>query len=326
MAKARYTLEILIEAVTASTSIAGVMRHLGLPQNGGSHAHLRKRIDQLGIDTSHFLGQAHARGQQPGNRRRPEEVMVMRSMTAKREVPRILRRALIESGRLYQCTECGIEPTWNGRPLTLQVDHIDGCPWDCRPENLRFLCPNCHSQTDTFAGRHRLRATSARDPMVAVDSAGDPVRAAPLEPLDAAGRQEVVERVMNGELRPYEAAHKLGCSRHFVYKLVARLRERGSLSTAANRRLPVPKKGRTAIVAFALDHPELGAGRIAAEFNQRTADPIDVTPVMVARILTSVGLATRIDREAAKLRSLSTQPTIIQKMARPESMAISDRP
>ena len=43
---------------------------------------------------------------------------------------------------------------YNGKPLTLQLDHIDGNPINNNLENLRFLCPNCHSQTDTFAGKN----------------------------------------------------------------------------------------------------------------------------------------------------------------------------
>lgn len=63
------------------------------------------------------------------------------------------RRDLIE---LYgeNCSECGLDPIWNGKPLTLQVDHINGDNTDNRPENLRFLCPNCHTQTPTYAGRN----------------------------------------------------------------------------------------------------------------------------------------------------------------------------
>ena len=62
MAYAKYTREMLSEAVAASTSMAEVLRYLGLPQNGGAHAHLRRRVDKLGIDTSHFLGSGHLRG------------------------------------------------------------------------------------------------------------------------------------------------------------------------------------------------------------------------------------------------------------------------
>jgi hypothetical protein len=53
------------------------------------------------------------------------------------------------------CSECGQEPYWNGKDLVLQIDHINGNNKDNRIQNLRILCPNCHSQTDTFAGRNK---------------------------------------------------------------------------------------------------------------------------------------------------------------------------
>jgi predicted RNA-binding Zn-ribbon protein involved in translation (DUF1610 family) len=60
---------------------------------------------------------------------------------------------LHESGVPYVCEVCGIEAEWNGKPIVLHVVHISGDWLDNRKENLRFLCPNCHSQTPTFAGR-----------------------------------------------------------------------------------------------------------------------------------------------------------------------------
>jgi 5-methylcytosine-specific restriction endonuclease McrA len=56
----------------------------------------------------------------------------------------------------YCCSQCGIFE-WLGRPLALQIDHINGIHNDWRVENLRMLCPNCHSQTPTFAGRNAKR-------------------------------------------------------------------------------------------------------------------------------------------------------------------------
>lgn len=52
------------------------------------------------------------------------------------------------------CSECGIED-WFGKPLVLELDHINGINTDNRLENLRLLCPNCHSQTHTFRGRNK---------------------------------------------------------------------------------------------------------------------------------------------------------------------------
>ena len=52
----------------------------------------------------------------------------------------------------YKCAHCNISDSWNNKPITLQLDHINGINNDNRLENLRFLCPNCHSQTETFCG------------------------------------------------------------------------------------------------------------------------------------------------------------------------------
>lgn len=64
---------------------------------------------------------------------------------------RILRLSLLK----YECSECSLPPKWNGKVLSLQLDHINGVNNDNRIENLRFLCPNCHSQTETFAHKNR---------------------------------------------------------------------------------------------------------------------------------------------------------------------------
>ena len=71
-----------------------------------------------------------------------------------------VKRHLLEAGILTnRCAWCGISE-WRGRPISIQIDHINGVRDDNRVENLRMLCPNCHSQTETFAARNSRRGTT----------------------------------------------------------------------------------------------------------------------------------------------------------------------
>jgi Zn finger protein HypA/HybF involved in hydrogenase expression len=66
-----------------------------------------------------------------------------------------IKRRLLQAGLLSnRCDACGLSE-WRGKPLSIQIDHINGIRTDHRLENLRMLCPNCHSQTETFAGKNK---------------------------------------------------------------------------------------------------------------------------------------------------------------------------
>ncbi|MEV7953395.1 HNH endonuclease signature motif containing protein [Streptomyces sp. NPDC088141] len=73
----------------------------------------------------------------------------------------LLRRALDETGVPQVCGECGLGGVWQGKRLALEVDHVNGDRLDNRAENLRYLCPSCHSQTPNFSSRSR-RPRAAR--------------------------------------------------------------------------------------------------------------------------------------------------------------------
>lgn len=153
MSNEKYTKEILQEAVFGNTSMFGVLRTLNISTNSGSmHYHLSRKIKNFKIDTSHFLGIRSNRGiaHKGGNKKKTASEILVLKTSGIREKTSILRRALLEIGRKYEC-ECGCSPLWRGKKLVLQIDHGNGNELDNRSWNLKFLCPNCHSQTETYS-------------------------------------------------------------------------------------------------------------------------------------------------------------------------------
>lgn len=154
----KHTKEKLEPIVAQNISIAGVLRDLGLRPSGGNYSHISRVIKKHGLDTSHFKGQGHYRGTKGkvANKKHWTEVLVKRERWQKRMPGARLTRALLESGREHVCEWCGIGPEWQGKQLTLEVDHINGDWSDNIPENVRFLCPNCHSQCETSSSNNKL--------------------------------------------------------------------------------------------------------------------------------------------------------------------------
>ncbi len=154
----KYTTEILAPAVSGAVSYAGVLRNLGLRQAGGTQAILKRAIEKFGLDTTHFLGSRANSGQQHKggpNKKTAEEVLVLGDPKGHPTKTSQLRRALSEIGVPELCSECSLPPTWNGKRLQLQVDHRSGERHDNRPGNLRYLCPNCHSQTENYGSKNK---------------------------------------------------------------------------------------------------------------------------------------------------------------------------
>jgi hypothetical protein len=153
----RYTDQDIVNAVRSSFSISQVLKILRLSPTGCNYKGMHSNFARLGLDTSHFTGQGHLRGKRHSwTPKRPlEEILVQNStyLTTSSLKARLLREGVLRN----QCYICGSLPVWQGQPLVLILDHINGDRADHRLENLRLLCPNCNSQQRTFAGRNKGR-------------------------------------------------------------------------------------------------------------------------------------------------------------------------
>jgi len=144
-----YTDEQFTKAVADNTNMSATLRELGLKVTGGSAVSAKSRISNMGLSTTHWVSKTASKG----SYRVPLSELLTPNCPYDRTT---VKRRLIQEGVLRNiCALCGTLPEWRGEPLVLQLDHINGVSDDNQIENLRILCPNCHTQTSTFTGRNK---------------------------------------------------------------------------------------------------------------------------------------------------------------------------
>jgi hypothetical protein len=154
-----WTKEQLIDAVKSSKKYIEVAQKLGLTNLGSNYYTIKKYIKLYELDISHFMTRKEicSEARKQISELTNEEIFCVNSIDRKHIKNRILRDNLIE----YKCQRCGIT-VWEGEKLSLHLDHINGVNNDNRLENLRFLCPNCHSLTDTYCAKNKINDLSTK--------------------------------------------------------------------------------------------------------------------------------------------------------------------
>jgi len=147
--------EALVEALKNSRSIRQALTKVGLAPYGGNYVRAHNLIVEFKLDTSHMTGQGWNRGDILGlaaRNRIPLEDILLRNSTYSNTWR--IRSRLIHAGlKKAMCEVCGLTE-WNGKQISLELNHINGDRFDHRIENLQLLCPNCHAQTPTYRGKN----------------------------------------------------------------------------------------------------------------------------------------------------------------------------
>ena len=155
MTKYKYSDSDFIAAVNASFSVRDTLKTLGVAPHGGSYKTFHLRIKKLNIDISHFTGQGHLKNKTHtwSEKIKLEDLLIANSdkVFSVKYKERIIKEGLLEN----KCSKCGLQDTWQGEPIVLHLDHINGNHFNHRIENLRLLCPNCHSQTPTYCSKNK---------------------------------------------------------------------------------------------------------------------------------------------------------------------------
>jgi len=209
--------------VERSDTYTDVLKYFHLSNKGSNSDVVKKRIHELDINISHFVTY---RVTVPFSRvYSNSEVYCKDSRYSSSSLRnRILSDHVVD----YICSKCGLGNEWQGDTLSLQLDHINGDHFDNRIENLRFLCPNCHSQTKTFSskGRKIIRSCSeCGSPITKASKSGLCVRcfSKSRERSSPVKKEKLIELIEKG-LTNVAIAKIIGCSDSTVGKWKKRWR------------------------------------------------------------------------------------------------------
>lgn len=162
VAPRKYTDEALAKAVPEALSVAQVLQAIGLRPAGGNYKTVQVRIEELGLDCSHFRRQAWSKG-----KKIPRDALLSLAEIlvegSHYQSNKLRQRLLSEGLKKPQCESC-LLTTWNGKSIPLELEHVNGNSNDNRLENLKIFCPNCHAQTVSYRGRNIGRASRPRTP------------------------------------------------------------------------------------------------------------------------------------------------------------------
>lgn len=153
--------EQFVELLKKSSTISEVLFKLDYTVKGNSwgYSQVKRRMDDLNLDYSIFKGKSAVIKTNKLNNVRKEDILKENCKHQRT----VLRRYIIKNNLIpYKCAICGCTE-WQGKTLSLELDHINGVNNDNRLENLRFLCPNCHSQTSTYGSRNQQTNSSEYD-------------------------------------------------------------------------------------------------------------------------------------------------------------------